>query len=151
MNIKWFVLSNSLLIILFRFPEKYERIKIGLPEKFTGTERDIIIISFVKANNPPTKNYRPNLSVITDKLNVAVTRATQSLYLCGHLPTLMGPYQDEKEKACDILRDLIKDADTRQVIHRVSSLFHPSLVHDLILKPENFCNPSMEPFNLIQM
>lgn len=47
---------------------------------------------------------------------------------------LKGPYQDGEEKAYETLRDLVMDADARQVIHRVSSLFHPSLVHDLILK-----------------
>jgi len=103
-----------------------------------GTERNVVIISFVKANNPLTENYSPNLSVITEKLNVAVTRATESLYLYGRPPIPMGPLKRSipgwGRKAYETLRDLIENADTMQVIHRVSSLFHPSLVHDLILK-----------------
>ena len=89
-----------------------------------GTEMDIVIISCAKTNIDPEKNL---LSELTDYLNVAITRATESLYICGNLKTL---------QRNEVLRDLIRDAHNRQVIRRVSSFFEMSLLYDVLVKSE---------------
>lgn len=88
-----------------------------------GTEKDIVIISCVKTR---ISSKDKELRALIDHWNVAVTRATESLFICGHLKFLQGN---------EVLNDLILDAEKRQVIRRVSSLFDSSLLFDMILKP----------------
>lgn len=84
---------------------------------------DIVIISCAKTR---IDRKGKNLTVLTDHWNLAITRATESLYICGNLKAL---------QANEILKDLICDADKRQAICRVSSLFEMSLLYDVLLKP----------------
>lgn len=95
-------------------------------QDFQGTEMDIVIISCVKTS---ISRYDKELKMLIDHWNVAITRATESLFICGHLKFLQHN---------EVLNDLILDAAKRQVIHRVSSELHSSLLYDLILKPIQF-------------
>jgi superfamily I DNA and/or RNA helicase len=91
-----------------------------------GTEMDVVIISCVRTE---IQDRDRNLAILTDHWNVAVTRAIESLFICGHLKTL---------QANEVLKDLIFDADKRQVIHRVSSKFERSMLYDILLKPADY-------------
>ena len=108
----------------FRLPKESPNIEVKLMQDLQGTEMDIVIISCAKTNIDPEKNL---LSELTDYWNVAITRATESLYICGNLKTL---------QRNEVLRDLIRDAHNRQVIRRVSSFFEMSLLYDVLVKSE---------------
>ncbi|XP_032787316.2 uncharacterized ATP-dependent helicase C29A10.10c [Daphnia magna] len=110
-------------LIRERRPRDYARTEVRLVQDVQGTETDIVIISCVKTI---IRGRDKNLATLTEYWNVALTRATESLFICGHLKTL---------QANEVLKDLICDADKRQVIHRVSSLFDPSMLYDVLLKP----------------
>ncbi|XP_071791972.1 uncharacterized protein [Asterias amurensis] len=62
-------------------------IEISALDLFQGREKDVIILSCVRANRSPDQS---SLGMIGDKrvLNVAITRARYSLFIIGHLPTL---------------------------------------------------------------
>lgn len=111
-----------------RFPHDYKRVVVGTPEEFRGSEVDIVILSCVRVASKRGKKYAvlEDFSALTDQLNFALTRAVDALYICGHLRTLW---------ADETLRELIRDAERRQVIHQVSSLFHPGLLSDIIHQP----------------
>lgn len=115
--------QNDKHIFFCRMPRDYARTEVRLVQDVQGTETDIVIISCVKTI---IRGRDKNLATLTEYWNVALTRATESLFICGHLKTL---------QANEVLKDLICDADKRQVIHRVSSLFDPSMLYDVLLKP----------------
>lgn len=111
-----------------RCPTEHKRVAVGLPEKFNGAEKDIVIVSFVKVDvSSKKKSFKP----ITEKLNLALTRAAESLYICAHIATLVAHREEN-----DALYELAIDADRRQVISRITSVFHPTLLFDIILKPD---------------
>ena len=106
------------------------RVRVGLPEDFEGTEREIIILSCVRVASPGVGRKKNKLmaklmdfSALTNRIVATVTRAIDALYICGHLRTLV---------ADETLRALIRDADKRRVIHTVSSYLHPSILDDSI-------------------
>lgn len=80
---------------------KFGEIKIQTVDSFQGSENDIIIISFVRANE------RNQVGFLKDfrRLNVALTRAKYSLIMFGHAMTLMKGVKD--------LGHLIGDAQQR--------------------------------------
>lgn len=107
-------------------PRDYARTDVRLVQDVQGSETDIVIISCVKTKIRGRDN---NLATLIEHWNVALTRATESLIICGHLKTL---------QANEVLKDLISDGDKRQVIQRVSSLFDPGLLYDVLLKPNDY-------------
>ncbi|XP_057374382.1 uncharacterized protein LOC130695286 [Daphnia carinata] len=113
-------------LIRERMPKDYARTDVRLVQDVQGTETDIVIISCVRTK---IRGRDKNLATLTEYWNVALTRATESLFICGHLKTL---------QTNEVLKDLIYDADKRQVIHRVSSLFERTMLYDVLLKPPTY-------------
>lgn len=105
-----------------KWPKYYNRIEIATVEEFHGTEKDIVIISCV---NSIGKTNEKNLASIAENLVIALTRAKQSLFICGQLRCLL---------LNEVLKDIIMDAEERQVIYRVSSFLSPSMIEMLVSK-----------------
>ena len=111
--------------VSLRLPKDYTRTEVRLVQDFQGSEMDVVIISCVKTEIRESDN----LAILTDYWNVAVTRAIESLFICGNLKALENN---------EVLKDLISDANKRQVIHRVSSKFERSMLYDTLTKPTEY-------------
>ena len=93
-------------------------------DSFQGREKDIIIISCVRAQ----QHSNGDIGFIgsLNRMNVALTRAKESLIVCGHFPTL------QKSEAWD---DFISDAKSRpDVVHNVTSSFTLRFLKPLVLR-----------------
>ena len=82
---------------------------------------DIVFISCVRTR----VGANDSLTDLLDHWNVAMTRATESLFICGNLRAL---------QKNEVLNNLVLDSDRRQVIRRVSSMFPSPILFDIILK-----------------
>lgn len=135
-SIHFIVVILIFLTIIYRLKNALNSVSVNLAEGFQGTEKDIVIVSCVlgmknvAARDPQLFKVLPRmmpslLAKVTKRLLIATTRSIETLIICGHLETL---------KENEMFRDLIKDAEDRQIIRRVSSAMHPSLLHDVALK-----------------
>ncbi len=78
-------------------------IKASTVDSFQGDERDIILISFVRANNKGLVGFLKDFR----RLNVAITRAKLSLIIFGNAATFLKSKSD--------IKSLIEDASKRGV------------------------------------
>lgn len=116
--------SNNKLIYLIRCQERFiKRVKVNTVDAFQGQEEDIIIVSCVRAS----KNSNKKLGFVTipQRLNVALTRAKESLFVCGHFDTL---------RTDETWRDMIEDATARSLTHNVTSVFELALLKPLLIR-----------------
>lgn len=96
---------------------------VNTVDGFQGQERDVIVLSCVRAYNP-----RGNIGFVADarRLNVAITRARKALYICGHLDSL---------KDSDEWKALISDAYCRSKVRDISAKCSSDLLANIIKKP----------------
>ena len=111
------LLVNMCLVVSLRFPlgrdrRIFQQVTINTVDGYQGQELDIVIMSCARADS-------------SQRLNVALTRAKESLFICGHLHGL---------QCTPLWRDLIADAAEHQIINHVSSSCHVSTVERLIKK-----------------
>lgn len=85
-------------------------VEVNTVDSFQGREMDIVIVSCVRAQNK--RSGEIGFLGSLQRMNVALTRAKESLIICGHFPTLLNN---------EAWNDLIKDAYARSVAHVVSS------------------------------
>lgn len=92
-------------------------------DSFQGREKDIVIVSCVRA-----RDSGGDIGFISSlqRMNVALTRAKESLIVCGHFPTL------QVNEAWD---DLIKNAHSRGVAHCVTSSYTSTSLKPLLMRP----------------
>lgn len=70
-------------------------------------------------------NKRLGFVTIPQRLNVALTRAKESLFVCGHFDTL---------RTDETWKDMIEDATQRSLTHNVTSVFEISSLRPLLIK-----------------
>jgi senataxin len=101
--------QRSLLVSKLRVDDLSE-IEVGTVDGFQGREKDVIILSCVRANRTN------NIGFLGDRirLNVSLTRARYALYVIGNLQTL--------QKASTDWSALVADAALRKRIVTISSL-----------------------------
>ncbi|KAF9425648.1 DEAD-box type RNA helicase [Podila epigama] len=110
-----------------RFGSKIlESIDFNSVDGFQGQEKDIIIFSCVRASATGTVGFLADIR----RMNVALTRARQSLFILGHAATL------RREM---IWGDLVQDAEDRGLFTRVDpGVFGP---RSLSAQPKNLLEP----------
>lgn len=107
-------------------PRAHVTCDVNTVDSFQGQERDVIIMSCVRAHHP-----KGHIGFVADarRLNVAITRAKKALFICGHLDSL----KDTKEWGA-----LVSDAKDRSKVRDVSANCSSDLLADSIRKPRSF-------------
>uniref|UniRef100_A0A1B6CQI3 FHA domain-containing protein n=1 Tax=Clastoptera arizonana TaxID=38151 RepID=A0A1B6CQI3_9HEMI len=106
------VLSNYCISTTFK------EIEVGTVDSFQGKERDIIIFSCVRTDG---------IGFLNDpqRLNVALTRAKNSLIVCGNFKSLEGDHS---------WASLLRNAQERNLLKKVPSCLNDKNCFDLIKK-----------------
>ena len=109
-------------ILFFRFGREVDRVEVNTVDSFQGREKDIVIVSCVRA-----REYGGDIGFITSlqRLNVALTRAKESLVVCFHFQTL---------QVCEAWNDLINNARNRDVAHVVTSDYTLTNLQPLLMR-----------------
>ncbi|KAF8921647.1 DEAD-box type RNA helicase, partial [Haplosporangium bisporale] len=110
-----------------RFGSKIiESVDFNSVDGFQGQEKDIIIFSCVRASANGTVGFLADVR----RMNVALTRARQSLFILGHADTL---------RRESIWGDLVQDAESRGLFTKV----HPNVfgARSLSAMPLNLLEP----------
>lgn len=85
-----------------------EDVTVATVDSFQGSERDAIVISFVRSNPQGNTGFLTFPNEGPRRLNVALTRAKRRCVLVGDFDTLRtrSPHRDPEESAADIYQDL---------------------------------------------
>lgn len=82
-----------------------KNIKVNTIDSFQGSEKEIILVSFVRSNEQGRTGFLSIPNEGKRRLNVAMTRAKKRLVLVGNWSTLTSK-QDNREDCSQIYRDL---------------------------------------------
>ena len=95
-------------------------------DSFQGREKDIVIVSCVRARE--VRNLGGDIGFVSSlqRMNVAMTRAKESLIVCGHFQTL---------QTNETWHDLINNARNRDVAHVVTSDYTSENLRPLLMRP----------------
>ncbi len=95
-------------------------------DSFQGREKDIVIVSCVRARE--VRNLGGDIGFVSSlqRMNVAMTRAKESLIVCGHFQTL---------QMNETWQDLINNARSRDVAHVVASTYTSDNLGPLLFRP----------------
>jgi senataxin len=113
------------------------RIDFNTVDGFQGQEKDIIILSCVRAGPSVT-----SIGFLSDarRINVGITRCRSSLYILGHAATL--------KRSDDLWRKIVDDADRRKILVSVSpNLIILVHVTDHKLSAHGFRRPGSKPID----
>lgn len=105
-----------------RIGREVNRVEVNTVDSFQGREKDIVIVSCVRA-----RDSGGDIGFISSlqRINVALTRAKESLIVCGHFLTL---------QVNEAWKDLIKNAHNRGVAHCVTSSYTSANLKPLIMR-----------------
>jgi hypothetical protein len=95
-----------------------DEIKVATVDSFQGSERDAIIVSFVRSNPQGFSGFLTFPNEGPRRLNVALTRARRRCVLVGNLDTLRrrAPTKDPDESSADTYQALYEHLDARNLI-----------------------------------
>lgn len=119
-------LKSSLIIVFYRCRNGGSRVEVNTVDSFQGQEKDIIILSTVRAR-PLGANSDIGFVSSLQRMNVALTRAKESLFLIAHFITL---------ETNEAWRDLIDDAKSRGVAHNLTVAVCLSVLRRCLIRPE---------------
>ncbi|XP_046652197.1 uncharacterized protein LOC124343119 isoform X5 [Daphnia pulicaria] len=102
------------------------RVEVNTVDSFQGREKDIVIVSCVRARE--VRNLGGDIGFVSSlqRMNVAMTRAKESLIVCGHFQTL---------QMNETWQDLINNARSRDVAHVVTSTYTSDNLRPLLFRP----------------
>ena len=109
---------------LFRCPKDHFRVEINTVDSFQGREKDIVVVSCVRARETIGSGDIGFINSL-QRMNVALTRARESLIVCCHFPTL---------ETNEAWRDLLDNARSRKVAHNVTSDYTETTLRPLIMR-----------------
>ena len=95
-------------------------VKVATVDSFQGSERDAIVVSFVRSNPQGFSGFLTFPTEGPRRLNVAMTRARRRCVLVGNLDTLRtrAPTKDPEESAADVYQALYEHLRERDLISR---------------------------------
>jgi len=94
-------------------------IKIATIDSFQGSEREAIIVSFVRSNPEGFSGFLTFPNEGPRRLNVALTRARKRCVLIGNFDTLrtVAPTKEPKKTSADTYHRLYESLETRGLLH----------------------------------
>ena len=93
-------------------------VKVSTVDSFQGSERDVIIISFVRSNPQGFSGFLTFSEEGPRRLNVALTRARKRCVLIGNFETLatVAPTRTPETSAANVYRDLYQHLESEGVL-----------------------------------
>jgi hypothetical protein len=93
-------------------------VKIATVDSFQGSERDVIVVSFVRSNPQGFSGFLTFPTEGPRRLNVSLTRARRRCVLVGNLDTLRtrAPTKDPDESAADVYQALYEHLSERDLV-----------------------------------
>lgn len=109
--------------LLSAIGEETSPVKIATIDSFQGSERDAIIVSFVRSNPEGFSGFLTFPNEGPRRLNVALTRARKRCVLVGNFDTLRtrAPTKQPEESSADVYQALYEHLTSRDLLQRVST------------------------------
>ncbi|QLD90535.1 AAA family ATPase [Natronomonas salina] len=93
-------------------------VKIATVDSFQGSEREVIVVSFVRSNPEGFSGFLTFPTEGPRRLNVSLTRARRRCVLVGNFDTLRtrAPTKDPEESSADVYQDLYDHLSERDLL-----------------------------------